>query len=115
MSKKKLVMAVLQESDYDTTVSTLNSHNIFVTKLSSSGGFLKKKNVTIMIGVDVEQLEDVLSILKSCAGHRKEIVYTMTATAPSAHCAGSTPAIPIQVDTGGATVFVMDLDSLEKF
>ena len=62
--KKKLVMAVLQESDYDATVEVLSSHQIFVTKLSSSGGFLKKKNVTVMIGVEEERLSQVLEILK---------------------------------------------------
>lgn len=113
MSNKKLVIAVLQESDYDTAVSELNNKHIFVTKLSSSGGFLKKKNVTIMIGVEEEQLSTVKEILKECAGRRKEVVYTMTT--PGSHYAGSVPAVPIQVDTGGATVFVMDMDSLEKF
>ena len=47
MSKKKLVIAVLQEDDYDNTVSSLITHHIFVTKLSSSGGFLRKKNIKI--------------------------------------------------------------------
>ena len=115
MAKKKLVIAVLQEDDFDNTVSALITHHIFVTKLSSSGGFLRKKNITIMIGVEAEQLDTVLQILKECAGHRKEIVYTMAGAAHSAHGAGTAPAIPIQVDTGGATVFVMDMDSLEKF
>ena len=47
----KLILAVLQEEDFDETVSALNQHGFFVTKLSSSGGFLRKKNVTVMIGV----------------------------------------------------------------
>ena len=115
MAKKKLVIAILQEDDYDTTLSSLIAHHIFVTKLSSSGGFLRKKNITIMIGVEAEQLDTVLQILKESAGHRKEVVYTMTGGGHTAHGAGTAPAIPIQVNTGGATVFVMDLDSLEKF
>ena len=85
MAKKKLVIAILQEDDYDTTLSSLIAHHIFVTKLSSSGGFLRKKNITIMIGVEAEQLDTVLQILKECAGHRKEIVYTMAGAAHSAH------------------------------
>ena len=38
----KLVLAVLQEEDYDGTVTALNQHGFFVTKLSSSGGFLRR-------------------------------------------------------------------------
>ena len=49
----KLILAILQEEDYDQTVEMLNEKHFFVTKLSSSGGFLKKKNVTIMIGVEM--------------------------------------------------------------
>ena len=114
-SKKKMVIAVLQESDYDATVEVLSSHKIFVTKLSSSGGFLKKKNVTVMIGVEEERLQDVLDILKSCAGRREDTMYAVASSAPDAHCAGTAQAIPIPVETGGVTVFVMDLNSLEKF
>ena len=112
--KKKLLIAVLQESDYDATVEALTQHHFFVTKLSSSGGFLKKKNVTIMIGVDAGGVEQVLEILRSYAGRRRETVYT-TMSSPSPDHHSTMPAIPIQMNTGGATVFVMDLDSLEKF
>lgn len=114
-SKQKLVMAVLQESDYDATVEVLSSHQIFVTKLSSSGGFLKKKNVTVMIGVEAERLTEVLEILKTCAGRRQDTMYTVATSTNDIHCASTAQAIPIPVETGGVTVFVMDLNSLEKF
>ena len=39
----KLIMAVVQEDDYDATVSQLNKNGFFVTMLSSTGGFWKKK------------------------------------------------------------------------
>ena len=41
-SKNKMIMAVVQEDDYDTTVSELNKQGFFVTMLSSTGGFWKK-------------------------------------------------------------------------
>ena len=53
---KKLVLAIIQEADYDMVVSALTEHSFYVTQLSSTGGFLKKKNVTIMIGVDDDRL-----------------------------------------------------------
>ena len=46
----KLILAVVQEDDYDATVSELNQNGFFVTMLSSTGGFWKKKNITIMLG-----------------------------------------------------------------
>ena len=59
--------------------------------------------------------QEALDILKSCAGRRKDTMYTVASTAPDAHCAGTAQAIPIPVETGGVTVFVMDLNRLEKF
>ena len=41
----KLIMAVVQEDDYDATVSQLNKNGFFVTMLSSTGGFWKKQNM----------------------------------------------------------------------
>lgn len=39
----KLILAVVQEDDYDTTVGELNQNGFFVTMLSSTGGFWKKE------------------------------------------------------------------------
>ena len=50
--KSKLVLAVLQGSDSDNTIRNLNERGFMVTVLSSTGGFLKKKSTTVMIGVE---------------------------------------------------------------
>ena len=67
----KLILAVVQEDDYDATVSELNQNGFFVTMLSSTGGFWKKKNITIMLGVEESRLPQAMDILKRCAGKRK--------------------------------------------
>lgn len=64
MNYKKLVIAVLQGDDYPDVVKDLNDHGYYVTLLNSSGGFLKKKSKTIMIGVEDEKLDEVKKILK---------------------------------------------------
>lgn len=112
----KLVLAVLQEDDYEQTVSALSQHGFFVTKLSSSGGFLKKKNITILIGVDSLRYVELIDLLKGRAGKRSKIVYTTPAIIPGAHPeTGVSAAVPIQVEIGGVTVFTMSLDGLDKF
>ena len=62
----KMVLAVLQGDDYADTVDELNRDGFSATILSSTGGFLKKKSVTIMIGVEESRLQTVLAILKRC-------------------------------------------------
>ena len=112
----KLVLAVLQEDDYDSTVAALNEHGYFVTKLSSSGGFLKKKSITILVGVDSSRYVELLDLLKGRAGRRIKTVSARPSLLPggSPDAAGAT-AVPVQVETGGVTVFTVSLDSLDKF
>ena len=114
-SKKKLILAVLQGDDYADTVDELNRKGFFATVLSSTGGFLKKKNVTILIGVEAEKVDDVLGILKQCAGRRKQTVYTVPTPMGGAYCVGAEMAVAVDQEVGGTTVFTMDLDSLQKF
>lgn len=105
--KKKLVLAVIQESDYEMVASCLTEHAFYVTQLSSTGGFLRKKNTTVMIGVEEDRLQDVLDIVKQYAGRRIQRTYTPTTP-------GGIP-MPVDMQAGGAAVFVLSLDSLQKF
>lgn len=111
----KLIFAILQEEDFDETVEKLNENHFFVTKLSSSGGFLKKKNVTVMIGVEEERLSEVTEILKKYAGKRTATVYTMASPTAEVRYAGTGMAIPVEKEVGGVTMFTMSMDSLRKF
>ena len=103
----KLILAVVQEDDYDATVSELNQNGFFVTMLSSTGGFWKKKNITIMLGVEESRLPQAMDILKRCAGKRKQTA--------AGQYAAAMPSIPMNMEFGGVTLFVLDLERLEKF
>ena len=110
----KLILAILQEDDYEATVEELNHHQIYVTKLSSTGGFLKKKSMTLMIGVEEARLQGALDILKQCAGRRQQMTYSdlsMSAGGPNP----AIPVMPVQMSVGGVVVFVADLDDIKKF
>ena len=111
----KLILAVVQEDDYDATVSELNQNGFFVTMLSSTGGFWKKMNITIMLGVEEARLNDALDILKRCAGKRKQTVYSSVAMPAAGQYAAAMPSIPMNMEFGGVTLFVLDLERLEKF
>ena len=49
----KMIIAIISSEDADDLVYELNQNSFFVTKLSTIGGFLKKKSTTLMLGVDV--------------------------------------------------------------
>ena len=113
-TKKKLLLAVIQSDDYLDTVDGLNRAGFFATILSSTGGFLKKRSMTLMIGVEEPKMQAALDILKKCAGRRKQMTYSnmsMSAGGPNP----SIPMMPVQMDVGGVVVFVVDLDDIQKY
>lgn len=113
-SKQKLLLAVIQGDDYPETVDDLNHNGFFATVLSSTGGFLKKRSITLMIGVEEHRVQAVLDILRHSAGRRQQMTYSnmsMSAAGPNP----SMPMIPVQMSVGGAVVFIMDLDEIQKY
>lgn len=112
---EKLILAILQGEDYDDTVYALNQKGFFATLLSSTGGFLKKKSTTIMIGVEGERLPEVLDVLKQEAGRRQEKVYQNIPVPVGRVASPILPTAPMVHEAGGVVVFVMDLERIEKF
>ncbi len=111
--KQKLILAVLSGDDYEDTISALTENGFFVTVLNSSGGFFRRKNVTVMIGTDSAKCERVLEILRENAGLREQTTY-QNLSAPGCEQMAMLPPMAIKKNAGGATVFIMDLDSIEK-
>ena len=111
----KMIFAMLHSEDVDETVEELNKEKYWVTKLSTTGGFLKNKNVTLVIGTEDEQVPGALKILKECAGARQSVKYTMPSMSTGSLGPGANSMIPIDMQVGGCTVFVVDVDQYEKF
>lgn len=113
-TRKKMVLAVIQGDDYADTVEDLNKNGFFATLLSSTGGFLKRRSMTLMIGVEETRLQDVLDILKRCAGRRQQMTFSNLSSSAGSHTT-SIPMMPVQVSVGGVAVFVLDLDDIQKY
>lgn len=113
-TKQKLILAVLQGDDYLDTVDDLTTHGFFSTVLSSVGGFLKKKSVTLMIGVAEDRVEEVLSIIKRNGGRRQEVTYS-DVSVPVGTPGTGINMVPVPVHVGGAAVFIVDLEQIVKF
>ncbi|MCL6562802.1 MAG: cyclic-di-AMP receptor [Firmicutes bacterium] len=106
----KLIIAVVQDRDAHTAMAELSRRGFGATKLASTGGFLRKGNSTLLVGVEERDVEVVLTILRRTSRVRQEL---LTSQAPSP---GIEPmAVPVEVTVGGATVFVVDVDRYEKF
>ncbi|MGN0658224.1 MAG: cyclic-di-AMP receptor [Emergencia sp.] len=111
--KQKLILAVLGSDDYEDTIALLTKHGFFVTVLNSSGGFFRKKNVTVMIGTEESRCEQALELLKQSAGSREETTY-QNISAPGCDQMSLLPPVPVTKAAGGVTAFILDLCSIEK-
>ncbi len=109
----KLILAIVQDEDAVNVMDELNVNGFMVTKMCSSGGFLRAGNTTLLTGVEEERVEQALKIIEStCKSHKKVINPGMiTATAAS----GTYLSYPVEITVGGATVFVVDVDQFHKF
>ena len=108
----KLIMAVVQDKDSTLLSDELVDANIRATKLSSSGGFLRSGNTTFMIGIEDDRVEEVLNIIKVNCESREQY---MTSPVSLDVSLDSTIHYPMQVHVGGATVFVMPVESYHHF
>ena len=107
----KLVVAVVQGEDAPRTVSALTDSGISSTRISSSGGFLQQGNVTLVIGVDDTQVPEALRIIRENCHERSRY---LTPVPPLAEPGEFFMTYPVEVQVGGATVFVVPVDSFEK-
>lgn len=107
----KLIIAIVNGKDSNEVSNNLTKNGFFVTKLATTGGFLKKGNVTFLIGVSENKVDEVFSIIKE---HAKKRVEKMPAVTPGDLSEFISPVM-VDVVVGGATVFVMDVDNFEKF
>ncbi len=107
----KLVIAVVHPKDADACTDGLTSAGFICTRINSFGGFLDRQNVTLMVGVDTPLVDDVMAVLRRSARRRNE---TLEAGSAVGSVSSMTVPIPMDVEVGGATVFVVDVDRFEK-
>lgn len=107
----KLVIAVIQDDYANDLTDVITEAGYGITKLATTGGFLKAGNTTLMIGVKKEEVDNVISIIKEVCKRRNQVV---TTPSPVTGSTGIYVPYTIEVEVGGATVFVIDVDQFIK-
>ncbi len=107
----KLIIAIVNDEDVHHLIEDLTKSKFMVTKLATTGGFLKSGNTTLLIGVDDEKVDQVIGIIKDNCETRKQ---TNTSTTPISGAAGVFNPYPVEVRVGGATIFVVDIEKHVK-
>lgn len=107
----KLIIAIVQDEDASHLISNLMDDGFSVTKLATTGGFLKSGNTTLLTGVEDSQIDKCLKIIEKVCKSRKQIA---TSPVTMGGATGMYAPYPIEVTVGGATVFVMNVENFLK-
>ena len=107
----KLILAIVNADDAYYVNSSLTNEGFQVTTISTTGGFLKKGNTTFLMGVDENQVDQVLEIIKKHS-RKREIDVPMNVT--SANYTAYT-GLSSHINVGGATIFILDVEKYARF
>ena len=105
----KLILIIVSNEDSNKVVNALVKEKFFVTKLASTGGLLLSGNTTLLVGTENDKVDDVMKIVAEYSKTRKKIVPN---TIPTEY--GMFASYPLEVQVGGATIFVLSVDQYKK-
>jgi uncharacterized protein YaaQ len=86
----KMIVAILQDDDTETVIKALLDSEICVSRIASTGGFLRQGSSTLMIGIDDECVDEAIETIND-------------------HC---TPSVEPMLKR--ATLFVLNVEHFEQ-
>jgi uncharacterized protein YaaQ len=101
----KLIAAIVQDRDAGRLLDGLMETGFRATKIQTTGGFLRGSSNLILIGVESEEVDQALDVIRSHCQSRTQLVHPDDAPYL---------ASPLEVHIGGAIVFVWELERYER-
>ena len=106
-----LLMAIVHSDDAPGLLDALTKRSYRATRINTAGGFLKESNATILLGVESSQVDEVLSVIQSNCQTRTQYVNPLP---PVMEPGEFYMPYPVEVEVGGATVFVLPVERFER-
>jgi uncharacterized protein YaaQ len=106
----KLIVATLQDQDRDSVIEAATKQGFRVTRIGSTGGFLAQGNTTLLMGVDDHKVDAAVSVFKNNSQRRRRFIPMATGAAPD----GVALYNYIEVEVGGATIFILNVEHFEQ-
>ncbi len=105
----KLILAIVSNDDSSAVSSALTKENYQVTRLATTGGFLRAGNTTMIVSCDDDKVEHAIELIGQESKRRTEVV-----PSTAAYDIGRYASFPVEVQVGGATIFVLDVEAFHK-
>ena len=68
----KLIVAIVQGEDADNVIRVMLAAGHRLTRINTTGGFLRRGNATLLIGVEEDQVDEVIELVNSTSRRRTE-------------------------------------------
>jgi uncharacterized protein YaaQ len=107
----KLVMSIINSDDAGRLTASLTEAGYRATTISTTGGFLRQGNTTILVGTDDEKIPHILQLIRENCHTRIQFVNPLPPVMEPGEMYLPTP---VEVQVGGATVFVLDVVGFEQ-
>ena len=102
------MLAIVQTEDADLALERLKALDLpSLARIAASGGFLRQGNTALWIAVPPGRLAQVMEALQDTCHRRTTFVPTQLEVTAMAS------AFPMEVEVGGATIFVCDVERYE--
>jgi len=108
----KLIMSIVHSDDAGRLVTALTDAGYRATTISTTGGFLRQGNATIFVGTEDEKVDQVLQLIQDNCRTRRQFINPLPPVMEPGEMYMPTP---VEVQLGGATVFVLDVSRFEHF
>ena len=108
----KLLICVVNQDDTSPLMDALTVDGHRATVISTTGGFLREGNATLLLGVSDEDVGNVLEIIQANCHTRVAFANPLL---PTTELGALHAPMPIEVQVGGAVVFVLDVERLERY
>lgn len=107
----KLIVCIVQNQDSRRLADEFVENGVRATRLSSTGGFLRSGNTTFLIRTEDRRVNRVIEIIRENCSTRNQTIMT-----PPSYdfTMESDLTYPLNIEVGGATVFVMDVEQFHQ-
>ncbi len=107
-----MIVAVVQAEDAGNLVGQLTRRGFRVTRIKTAGGFLRETNATLFLGVEDDEVDSVMAVVReNCTTRRQQINPVPPVMEPGEFFL----PYPVEVEVGGATVWVLDVARFERY
>ncbi len=108
----KLVMSIVHSDDAEQLVDALTGAGYRATTISTTGGFLRQGNATVFVGTEDQNVPHVLELTQQNCQTRTQLINPLP---PVMEPGEMYLPSPVDVQVGGATVFVLDVVQFEHY